>query len=78
MKTAFMDNGLVDARASYGDALSLDDNVFVIRNIARGNEYGVPVARGVDCAQCEMFAALARLIARVIAFLRHDGLADSR
>jgi len=30
------------------------------------------------CAQCEMFAALARLIARVIAFLRHDGLADSR
>ncbi len=31
-----------------------------------------------NCAQREMFAALAIFLARVIAFLRHDGLADSR
>jgi hypothetical protein len=30
------------------------------------------------CAQREMFAALASFLARVIAFLRHDDLADSR
>ena len=29
------------------------------------------------CAQREMFAALASFLARVITFLRHDGLADS-
>ena len=49
-----------------------------LKPVGEWNKQEVILNENQICAQREMFAALASLLARVITFLRHDGLADSR